>query len=111
MKCNPVFYWNYETNAEVIINQGGTGSSKTYSILQVLFLKAIEHAGSVITVAGQDIPNLKRGAIRDAKTIVSNTPEIAQHIVGYNGTDKIYNFKNGSIIEASESTVTLISLS
>ena len=99
MKCNPVFYWNYETNAEVIINQGGTGSSKTYSILQVLFLKAIEHAGSVITVAGQDIPNLKRGAIRDAKTIVSNTPEIAQHIVGYNGTDKIYNFKNCSIIE------------
>lgn len=99
MKCNPVFYWNYETNAEVIINQGGTGSSKTYSILQVLFLKAIEHSGSVITVAGQDIPNLKRGAIRDAKTIVSNTPEIAQHIVGYNGTDKIYNFKNGSIIE------------
>ena len=99
MKCNPVFYWNYETDADVIINQGGSSSSKTFSILQVLFLKAIEVGGTIITVAGQDIPNLKRGAIRDAKTIVSNTPEIAQHIKSYNGTDKIFNFNNGSIIE------------
>jgi phage terminase large subunit len=99
MRCNPVFYWNYETDAEVVVNQGGSSSSKTYSILQVLFLKAIETGGTIITVAGQDIPNLKRGAIRDAKTIVSSTPEIAQHVNSYNGTDKIFNFKNGSIIE------------
>jgi len=99
MKTNPVFYWNYETDADVIINQGGSSSSKTFSILQVLFLKAIELGGTIITVAGQDIPNLKRGAIRDAKTIVSTTPEIAQHIKSYNGTDKIFNFNNGSIIE------------
>jgi len=99
MKTNPVFYWNYETDADVIINQGGSSSSKTFSILQVLFLKAIEVGGTIITVAGQDIPNLKRGAIRDAKTIVSTTPEIAQHIKSYNGTDKIFNFNNGSIIE------------
>ena len=99
MRCNPVFYWNYETDAEVVVNQGGSSSSKTFSILQVLFLKAIETAGTIITVAGQDIPNLKRGAIRDAKTIVSSTPEIAQHVNSYNGTDKIFNFKNGSIIE------------
>ena len=99
MKTNPVFYWNYETDADVIINQGGSSSSKTFSILQVLFLKAIEVGGTIITVAGQDIPNLKRGAIRDAKTIVSTTPEISQHIKSYNGTDKIFNFNNGSIIE------------
>ena len=99
MKTNPVFYWNYETDADVVINQGGTSSSKTFSILQVLFLKAIETAGIVITVCGQDIPNLKRGAIRDAKNIVATTPEISQHIKSYNGTDKIYNFNNGSIIE------------
>jgi phage terminase large subunit len=99
MKTNPVFRWNYETDADVVINQGGTSSSKTFSILQVLFLKAIETAGSIITVAGQDIPNLKRGAIRDAKNIVATTAEIAHHIKSYNGTDKIFNFTNGSIIE------------
>jgi phage terminase large subunit len=99
MRTNSVFRWNYETDADVIINQGGSSSSKTFSILQVLFLKAIEVGGTIITVAGQDIPNLKRGAIRDAKTIVSTTPEIAQHIKSYNGTDKIFNFNNGSIIE------------
>lgn len=99
MECSPVFLWNYQTDAEVVINQGGTSSGKTYSILQVLFIRAIEKPGLVITVCGQDIPNLKRGAIRDAKTIVSTTPEIAAQIQSYNGTDKIFTFKNGSIIE------------
>ena len=99
MNTSPVFMWNLQCTADVIINQGGTSSGKTYSILQVLFLRAIETANLVITVAGQDIPNLKRGAIRDAKTIVATTPYIASQVQGWNGTDKIYTFKNGSIIE------------
>jgi phage terminase large subunit len=99
MKTNPVFKWNYETDADIVVNQGGTSSSKTFSILQVLFLRAIEVKNIVITVCGQDIPNLKRGAIRDAKNIVATTPAIAQHVKSYNGTDKIFTFKNGSIIE------------
>ncbi len=99
MKASPVFLWNYQTDADVVINQGGTSSGKTYSILQVLFLRAIEKKGLVITVCGQDIPNLKRGAIRDAKTIVNTTPQIAAQISSYNGTDKIFTFNNGSIIE------------
>jgi phage terminase large subunit len=99
MKTNPIFKWNYDTDAEIVINQGGSSSSKTFSILQVLFLRAIEKPNLVITVCGQDIPNLKRGAIRDAKNIVATTPAIAQHVKSYNGTDKIFTFKNGSIIE------------
>jgi len=83
------------TDKEILVHN----SSKTFSILQVLFLKAIETAGTIVTVCGQDIPNLKRGAIRDAKTIYNTTPEIAQHVKSYNGTDKIFNFNNGSIIE------------
>ena len=64
--CTPVFQANLQATEKILINQGGTSSSKTYSIMQLLFLKAIEKPLMVITVAGQDIPNLKKGAYRDA---------------------------------------------
>jgi phage terminase large subunit len=108
MQTTPVFLWNAEPeryanvdNSKKIIcvNQGGSSSSKTYSILQVLFKLAIENPRFVITVVGQDIPNLKRGAIRDASNIVSTSIAIQSMIDRWNGSDKIYHFKNGSIIE------------
>jgi len=108
MQTTPVFLWNAEpekyanvdSNKKITcVNQGGTSSSKTYSILQVLFKLAIENSRFVITVVGQDIPNLKRGAIRDASNIVSTSLAIQSMIDRWNGSDKIYHFKNGSIIE------------
>lgn len=94
-----VFEWNYECIKPIIVNQGGTSSGKTYSILQVLFCRAIEETNIVITVAGQDIPNLKVGAIRDAQGIVDGTPPFREQIESYNKTDRVYKFKNGSVIE------------
>ena len=63
---------NINSDKRVLVNQGGTSSGKTYSIMQVLFELGYENPNSVITVVGQDIPNLKVGAYRDAKTIMSN---------------------------------------
>jgi phage terminase large subunit len=94
-----IFERNYNSNAEVIVNQGGTSSGKTYSILQVLCLKAIEEPDQVITVVGQDVPNLKSGALRDMQTIVASSIDIQSWIKGYNASDRIYTFHNGSIIE------------
>jgi len=97
--CTCVFYENYKSTERIKVNQGGTSSGKTYAIMQLLFLKAIENALTVITVVGQDIPNLKKGAYRDAKTIISNTPELRNHIEKINDTDRIIYFKNLSLIE------------
>lgn len=54
-----------------LIEQGGTGSGKTYGILQALIhivcnRKRFPATGQndVITIVGQDLPNLKRDAIR-----------------------------------------------
>lgn len=93
--------------ANIQIHQGGTSSGKTYSIEQVLFCLAAENEKIVITVAGQDVPNLKAGALRDALDIVTRdgNEDIAAALVGgnvktgYNKTDRIFNFKNGSVIE------------
>ena len=89
---------------KVIINQGGTSSGKTYTILQLLFVIACTHPNLVITVVGQDIPNLKKGAIRDAHTIQQSEQWLKPYIVGYNKSDRIYEFHNGTIIEFNSYT-------
>jgi len=94
-----IFERNYNSIAEVIVNQGGTSSGKTYSILQVLCLKAIEQPDQVISVVGQDVPNLKSGALRDMQSIVASSTDIQSWIKSYNASDRIFTFHNGSIME------------
>lgn len=98
-KTSIVFKWNYDCDKPIVVNQGGTSSGKTYSILQVLFLRAINEPGVVITVVGQDIPNLKVGALRDAETIYNTTEAFRQRVFSYNKTDRVFKFKNSSIME------------
>lgn len=97
--CTVVFADNYASKAKVIINQGGTSSSKTYSIMQRLIMYAIYMPGQVITVTGESIPNLKKGAYRDTETIYSRSPFMAANVSAWNRTDRILHFKSGSIIE------------
>ena len=99
MGATSVFYWNYTCEADVIINQGGTSSGKTYAIMQVLLLKAIEEPNVVITVAGQDMPNLLAGSVRDTEEIIKNNKFIEQQIKKHRTRPPFYEFKNGSIIE------------
>jgi phage terminase large subunit len=89
---------NYNSTADIVVNQGGTSSGKTYAILQVLFSKAIADT-CTITVVGQDIPNLKVGALRDAIDIHNADEAIKQQVTFYNRSDRVFTFKNGSIIE------------
>lgn len=98
-RTSPVFLWNYEATESVIINQGGTSSGKTFSILQVLFAKLAAAPNLVCTVVGQDIPNLKAGALRDALDIYSSSDELRRLISSYNSQDRIFKFANGSLME------------
>lgn len=97
-QTGPLYLANLNATEDIVVNQGGTSSGKTYAIMQVLFSIAIREK-AVITVVGQDIPNLKVGAMRDAGEIVQNSPELQTCIVSYNKTDRIYDFKSGSTLE------------
>ena len=90
---------NREAAEKVIVNQGGTSSGKTYAIMQVLFTRAIEEPRQVITVVGQDIPNLKKGAYRDAKAIYHGSPDLQMWFGKPNESDRVFTCLNGSIIE------------
>lgn len=97
--CSVLFKKNYLSTAHVVINQGGTSSGKTFAIEQALFCLACEKPKQVITIVGQDIPNLKAGALRDALNIYSSSPVLQAKIKSYNKSDRIFEFLNGSIIE------------
>ena len=97
--CSPVFYENYKATEKVLINQGGTASSKTYSIMQLLYYKAINEPKSIITVVGESLPNLRKGAYRDAEIIFGDNKFLQSQLQSWNKTERIIYFKNGSLIE------------
>lgn len=95
--------WLYEAtlncSTPLLVHNGGSSSSKTYSTIQALFTIASTQPNKVITVVGSDLPNLKKGAIRDASTVLNNEPFFQQQVEKFNKSDHIYYFKTGSIIE------------
>ena len=95
----PLYYANANSTKRCKINQGGTSSGKTYSIMQLLMVKAMETNNQIITVVGQDIPNLKKGAYRDAKTIRNSSPELLVWFPKVNEGERLFQCINGSVIE------------
>lgn len=100
MNCSELATLNYTSPFRVNINQGGTSSGKTYSLLQMLFAIACNEENKIITVVGQDVPNLKKGAYRDAKRIWADDEGLREAFDKPNETDRIFKCRNtGSIIE------------
>ncbi|WP_400190694.1 PBSX family phage terminase large subunit [Hymenobacter sp. B81] len=97
--AGPLYLENLNAPEKVLVNQGGTSSGKTYTIMQLLYWYAISRPGAVITVVGESIPNLKKGAYRDAETIHARTPELQYYISKWNLTERVIHFRNGSLIE------------
>ena len=60
----------FNNGKRYIINQGGTSSSKTYSILQLLILIALKKDNLLISIVSESLPHLKRGAMRDFQNIL-----------------------------------------
>ena len=97
MNLTRVFYRNLGSDKRIKCNEGGTSSSKTYSILQVLVVKAVKYPNIIISVVSESIPHLKLGAIRDFKAML--TEEGIWDENKFNLTDRIYTFDSGSKIE------------
>lgn len=89
---------NSDRQARIFVNQGGTSSGKTYCIMQRLISIAVNEPATIITVAGQDLPNLKVGAMRDTETIFSDS-EWLQGFFTWNRSDYTIKGQNGSLIE------------
>lgn len=65
MRLTHVFDKLAMADKPIVISQGGSSSSKTYSNLQLFHLKAIKHQGKIFSIVSESLPHLKRGAMRD----------------------------------------------
>jgi phage terminase large subunit len=97
LQATPVFEMNYNADRRYVVNQGGTRSSKTYSILQVLILKALESSIPLtISVVRKTLPALKKSVLKDFIAILESMQ--LYNPDDYNKTEGTY-ILNSSIFE------------
>jgi len=97
IKATPVFEMNYYSNKRYVVNQGGTRSSKTYSILQVLILKALESDKPLtLSIVRKTLPALKKSVLKDFIAILESMG--LYNANNYNKTEGTYEL-NSSLFE------------
>lgn len=100
LKLTKTFYKNVDAfssgNYRYIINQGGSSSSKTFSILQILSQIASSHSGVTIDIASESVPHLKRGVLRDLPLVFEQLGLNLDLML--NRSDNFIKFGNGSKI-------------
>jgi phage terminase large subunit len=79
------------------IIQGGTSSSKTFTILSFLIQYAIDNPNSEISVVSESIPHIKRGALKDFIKIMRWIGNFNEG--NFNQSSLTYRFNKGSYIE------------
>ena len=92
----PVFEKNWDADTKIIINQGGTRSGKTYSLLQLLIVKAHQSKGKVYSIVRKSLPSLKMTAYRDFFEILNNLGIYDEK--NHNKSDYTYSL-NGNLFE------------
>lgn len=98
MKLTNVFKYNiqaYKSGKRFIINQGGTSSSKTWSILQLLSLLAQKKDNLLISVVSESLPHLKRGAMRDFIKILEGMGLYSKEL--HNKTMHAFKLNNSTV--------------
>lgn len=86
----------YESGFRYILNQGGSRSSKTHSIIQLLIYLALTRKLS-ISVVRQTLPALRDTAMRDFINIMKELD--LYQLSNHNKTERVYTFPNGSTVE------------
>lgn len=92
----PLFWANLTAPERIIINQGGTYSTKSQSIIRVLFYYAYVFDHIKIEVAATTIPKLSSDTLEIALHIARTNPVIKAAISSYHITKRVFTFKNGS---------------
>ena len=96
-----IFEKNYNAlqNNEVrfIINEGGSRSSKTYSLCQMIIVYCLQNRGKVVSIIRKTFPALRATVMRDFFEILKDLDIYSQE--RHNKSEHIYTFENGSIVE------------
>lgn len=101
IKASIVFQknWNalHKSGVRFVVNQGGSRSSKTYSLCQLFILYCLNNPNKVVSIVRKTFPSLRATVMRDWLEVMRDM-EI-YNVANHNRTEHIYTFDNGSIIE------------
>jgi len=89
---------NLKATTRIVVNEGGTRSSKTYSLAQLLIVEAMKDqvGGKIFTVCRKTLPSLKTTAMRDFFDILTQLDLYDQRV--HNKSDHTYKL-NGHLFE------------
>ena len=101
LKSTIVFEKNYDAlynnEARFIINEGGSRSSKTYSLCQLLMVYCLQNPQKVVSIIRKTFPALRATAMRDFLEVLKEAGIYEK--TSHNMSEHIYTFPNGSIVE------------
>jgi phage terminase large subunit len=100
IKSTVIFEKNYEAiigDKRFIINEGGSRSSKTYSLCQLMIIYCLQNNNKVVSVIRKTFPALRATVLRDFIEILKDIGLYKQE--AHNKSEHIYTFANGSMIE------------
>lgn len=96
-----IFEKNYEAlqddSIRFIINEGGSRSSKTYSLCQMIIVYSLQNNGKVTSIIRKTFPALRATVMRDFMEIIKAMD--IYDVNAHNKSEHIYAFPNGSIVE------------
>jgi phage terminase large subunit len=100
IQATPVFQRNWEaitSEKRFIRNEGGSRSSKTYSICQCLIIWCLQNPGKLVSIVRKTGPALTATVMRDFFEVLKQM-ELYQDADHSRGT-RTYSFPNGSQVE------------
>lgn len=101
LKSTIVFERNYDAlyngMARFIINEGGSRSSKTYSLCQLIMVYCLQNPNKVVSIIRKTFPALRATAMRDFLEVLKEAGIYDK--ASHNMSEHIYSFPNGSIVE------------
>lgn len=100
VKATVVFEKNWEainSDARFIVNQGGSRSSKTYSICQALTIFCLNNPNTVVSIIRKTSPALMATVARDFFEVLKSLSIYDEN--NYSKMERIYTFDNGSMVE------------
>jgi phage terminase large subunit len=101
IKQTEVFNWNLDAlqddNVRFIINQGGSRSSKTYSLCQMVIVYCLTNPGKMVSIIRKTFPTLRGTVMRDFFEVMNELGLYDKP--SHHKTENIYHFPNGSMVE------------
>jgi|TARA_R100000084_G_scaffold67977_1_gene29802 phage terminase large subunit len=95
LKATNVFEKNYNAKTKIVVNQGGTRSGKTYAILQLLLIQALEGNNKLFTVVRKSFPSLRISVLRDFINLLTEYGLYSENI--HNKSEQVFTFGTNKI--------------